>query len=348
MNNTDKPIAKRRARNVHPNQTNSLDGLNDETHFRILHQIICSSSFHSGSTIFSSPPHWSYQKRKDTYDRHAHLNSTLPVENIPDFIDRSGSIAFLVFRYYHCSDASRWDHVRRRGTSSDNNIFYEEGVAIISEPLQDIVNSVSRCLSDPTAYYPRNRITDNAHSDEYSTAFFYHHRHALASTIPEAEGQVQDQISALVGFIDSTQGRFFTEIDNLISEGNIQTSNIQMLFCPNDILITKVGGVPTACVLRAWPSGGSTISLDCWAWGYDGHWLHRKHRTLVINRPVETIVSIRDLDVYPAKYAKPEEITLLRNRGQKFWSLRYQSFVAYEGWDFQAEQFYVRISQANP
>lgn len=32
----------------------------------------------------------------------------------------------------------------------------------------------------------------------------------------------------------------------------------------------------------------------------------------------------------------------LQRRGQKFWSLRYQSFVAYEGRDFQVEQYYVR------
>jgi hypothetical protein len=266
-------------------------------------------------------------------DKRAHFTADLPVNNIPDFIERSGDIAFIVFRYYRCSDATRWDSGRRGRTGSEQKLFYHEGIAITSEILQNIIHSVSRCLSDET---------EECHEDEYSTAFFYHHRDTITCAAANVSSEAKDQTSALLDYIESTHGQYFEEMDDLITAGKIQSRNIEMLFCPNEILVTRIGGVLSACVLAAWPTGGSTISLGCWAWGYNGHWLHRKYRGLAINRPIQTTVNIRDLEVYPARFATSEEWTYLQRRGQKFWSLRYQSFVAYEGWDFKSEQYYVR------
>lgn len=137
------------------------------------------------------------------YDKRAHLDGQARVHNIPDFINKSGNMAFLVFRYYRCNDATRWDHVRK-GIKSTTDLRYEEAIGIISAPLQDIINGLSRCTAGPRAYYPKSpaaidtRSSDNTEADEYSTAFFYHHRHALAAAIPEVEGEVQIQISALL------------------------------------------------------------------------------------------------------------------------------------------------------
>lgn len=318
-------------------------GQNSESRFRVLHQIICHSSFHLDDTIFSDQPYRpSGRKNKD--NKQAHFTANHPIDNVSEFIEKSGDIAFIVFRYYRCSDAARWDSVRQRRPRSLQKLFCDEGIVVVSENLQSIIYGVSKCLSHQEVYYPEtlHRNEKEPRTDEYSIAFLYHHRTAIASAAAaNVSSDVLDQRKALLDYVESNHGHYFAEIDNLIEAGKIQSSNIEMLFCPNDILVTRIGGVLSAYVLRAWPSGGPTISLDCWGWGYNGHWLRRKHRDLAISRPIQTTINIRDLEVYPARFATPEEWTYLQRRGQMFWSLRYQGFVAYEGWDFQAEQYYV-------
>ncbi|EXJ82921.1 hypothetical protein A1O3_06737 [Capronia epimyces CBS 606.96] len=346
-----KPTPQRATRTAVPANTHDnapAAGRKSETHFRVLHQIICDGSFHSGSKIFSVQPHWELDTESKV-DRRSHFTAGLPVHNIPDFIERSGGIAFIVFRYYRCSDATRWDNVRHRRPGSELKLFYDEGVAVTSQDLQYIIHSVSRCLSDPTAYYANNRENEHnarePHTDVYSTAFFYHHRKSIALAAETGSSGVKDQASALLDYIECTHGQGFAEMDHLIAAGKIQSRNIEMLFCPNEIVVTRTGGMLTACVLRAWPIGGSKIRLECWVWGYNGHSLCRKRRDLAIDRPFQTVVNIGDLEVYPVKFARPGDWAYLVGRGQKFWNLRYPSFVAYEGWDFQREQYYSNESR---
>jgi hypothetical protein len=133
----------------------------------------------------------------------------------------------------------------------------------------------------------------------------------------------------------------FAEMDALTAQGLVPSQNIPMLFCPNQMVICTSGATPQAYVLRAWPLGTSSPSLECWGWGYDSHWLHRRGVRLTVNKPFGSVVKIAELGVFPARFASLEVVQQLKARGEKFWSLRYQSFVAYEGWDLKADQFYV-------
>ncbi len=229
---------------------------------------------------------------------------------------------------------------------------FTESIALSSETLQMAVTEVSRCAPNDSAYenaknpselgYHSYSLSKNDNEIEtYPHRFFYHHRSQLANYAESAGGLVRDHINALLSYIQASQGQVHDEADGLIAQGKIQRSHLEMLFCPNDIVLAKTAGSLAAYVLRAWPQGGSTISLDCWAWGFDGNWLHRKSETLTVLRPPHEQISIRDLEVFPLRFATPEELEQLRTRGQKFWNLRYQSFVTYNGWDAKAEQFYV-------
>lgn len=171
--------------------------------------------------------------------------------------------------------------------------------------------------------------------------YFYHHRHDIDAAAALAEGELQSQITALQMYINTQYGELFDEMDSLAAKGMVKSQNIPLLFCPNEIVMTKANGVPAACVLRAWPAKKNPIALECWNWAYDGHWLHRKECWLNINRPIQPMVNIRDLAVYPLRFATDEEISYLESRGRKFWSLRHHSFVAYEGWDLKREHYYV-------
>ncbi len=318
------------------------------TQFRILHQIICTSNFHMAKgKIFTNPPTWASDTTTEIYDARAHLSSTYPVYNIPEYIKRSGDISFIVFRYYRCSDATRWDHAR---TGDPSNVRYDEAIGIVSQPLQETVDRLSLCVSDPGSYYPKpanpagpnqNQNDKEFDQDEYTMDYFYHHRHALDDAVDQADGALQSQIAALRMYVSTQYGRTFDEVDGLAAQGKVKSQDIHLLFCPNEIVVTNQSGVPAAHVLRAWPTKGNIIGLECWNWAYDGHYLRRKECQLAINRPIQPMVDIRDLEVYPLRFATVDEVSYLESRGRKFWSLRYQSFVAYDGWDLKAENYYV-------
>ncbi|KAH8195787.1 hypothetical protein TruAng_010061 [Truncatella angustata] len=264
------------------------------------------------------------------------LEATLTSE--PSGSVGSDSTSFIVFRYYRCSDAGSWDHSPGKAVS-DTGIRYDES-----------------CTSDSAAYYPRNSSSYNhsSHSNgereddlnEYTPVFFYHHRRKLANMLNLLEGQAKIQVLALVNYIETTQGDRFRELDSSIAQGIVHSHNIMMLFCPNDVVVSKPGGIWKAHVLRAWPRiGGTGFMLECWHWAFNGGALSRNHTTLDITKPVQGIVQIRDLEVFPAKFAIAEELRHLESRGAKFWSLRYQSYVAYAGWDSKGDQFYTNESR---
>ncbi|TKA81491.1 hypothetical protein B0A49_00543 [Cryomyces minteri] len=58
-------------------------------------------------------------------------------------------------------------------------------------------------------------------------------------------------------------------------------------------------------------------------------------------RPLKSVTRIRDLEVFPLRYATDEEKNYLLRRGQKVWNLRYQTLATYTGWDSQADHYYV-------
>jgi len=274
------------------------------------------------------------------------------VHNIPEFIARSGDISFIVFRYYRCSDAIRWDHGR---TGDLSNVRYDETLGIVSQPLQQAVNRLSRCVSAPGTYYPKpvnlaapneNQDHQEFGQDDYTMEYFYHHQHILDDAVDQARGALESQIAALRMYVNTQYGRVFGEVDGLAAQGTVKSQDIHLLFCPNEIVVTSQNGVPAAYVLRGWPTKGNIVGLECWSWGYDGHCLRRKRRQLAINRPIQPMVNVRDLEVYPLRFATEDEVSYLESRGRKFWSLCHQSFVAYDGWDLNTEHYYVRRAAA--
>jgi hypothetical protein len=66
-----------------------------------------------------------------------------------------------------------------------SGLNYFENIAVVSSDLQEVLNNVTICKSDTSAYYPKHERpspeSSDEEADEYSTAFFYHHRQALAA-----------------------------------------------------------------------------------------------------------------------------------------------------------------------
>lgn len=284
---------------------------------------------------------------------HQHVEGSSRVQDLADFIAKAGSLAYLVFRDMSCDDNMRWDIARQSSASGDSRHVFNESIAIIDIKLRSFIDGIARCAPNRDAYVAESRSSpspymdstdDNSRRDLYEVKFFYHHRMALKASLSNLSGLLREHVNDILSFLQNHHGAVYSETDDLLSRGLIHRDQLEMLFCPNDVLISRDSGLLSAFVLRSWPSGYSMLTLDCWSWGFDGQSLHRKSTLKTLTRPPKDIVSIRDLEVYPLRYANEEDTYILQARGKKFWDLRYKTIASYEGWDFKAEENYVRYT----
>jgi hypothetical protein len=292
--------------------------------------------------------HYEYNS---TGGQHQHARGSSPVQDLAHFIASTPYLAYLVFRDVMCQDNMRWDFARQSSASGELKLMFKESIAILDTGLRSCIDGIARCAPNSDAYFAESQSSstyyskkDNSERDLYEEKFFYHHRTALVASLPNLSSPLREQAMDLLEFIQNNNGAMHLEVDELLSRGLIHRDRLEMLFCPNDVLISRDSGLLSAFVLRSWPSGHSTLTLDCWSWGFDGQWFHRKRTLKTLARPLQNLVRIRELGVYPLRYASEEDICILQARGQKFWDLRYKNIASYEGWDLKAEQSYVRYT----
>lgn len=285
-----------------------------------------------------------------TYESfHYHLRGAVEVQDLATFISSAGSLAYIIFRDVKCGDYMRWDMAQLSSSSSGSKLFWKESIAIIDNDLRSCIDSIAQCApngrlydygsSDGPDYYSR----EENDRDLYELRFFFHHREVLTAGLPTFPRPLKDHVEDLMEFLQDTHGTLYAETDDLLSQGLVHRDHLEMLFSPNAVVVSRQNGSLSAFVLRSWPIGNSSLTLDCWYWGFDGEWFHRKSITRYVQRPLKNVVRVRDLEVFPLRFATEQEKSTLELRGQKFWSLRYQHLASYEGWDFKAEQHYVGL-----
>jgi hypothetical protein len=234
--------------------------------------------------------------------------------------------------------------------SGSSKLFWKERIAIIDDGLRSCINDLACCAPNSAAYesetrsrYSRSSSIEDNDRDLYEMRFFYHHRQALKASLDSISTLLKQQVQDLLDLLQEIHGTSYSTVDQHLSQGLIHRDYLESLYCPNSIVVSRTEGPLSAYVLRAWPIGTSALTLDCWYWGYDGEFLHRKPTTKRVLRPLKNVVQIRDLEIFPLEFATEEEKITLELRGQKFWSLRYQNLASYDGWDFNREQHYVSL-----
>jgi hypothetical protein len=327
-------------------------------YYRVLHRIVCDRSFHrKQGKIFVKAPSWTEGKSKTSRTKSMHLGGSGSVENIVEFLRRSKTVAFLVVKDYKCVDSKRW-----RLSVHDPDDRVEESIHIVSSSLQAAIEKVARC--SPKDKLPYVVINDGSSiPGECYISFFYHHRKALAALPPDEKEINQAQLQALIDYLETTHGEWFRQLDRLGAKGEWPVQNIPMLFCPNEVVITKTisstssSVILTGAVNLTWINEGRDISynmargwgLKVWKWSYNGKHLFRSHHTTRLSLPGRNrhsnndIVKISELNIYPARFLSEDDLLYLTKRGKKFWDMRYQSFVSYGRPTFGPENYDVSV-----
>ncbi|KAK6542372.1 hypothetical protein TWF694_006330 [Orbilia ellipsospora] len=319
--------------------TSFTDYESDNQHYVILYRVFCSDSHRRcHGRIYRDAP------RTVVIKGICHLSGDFLVSNLDDLLQNREQIAFIVYRDSYCKKGTTLAlgyGPRHLGTH-----YYRELVSILSEDLHSTIRRKSKFAPDEEAYkiypYDKTKWKSSALSAapiDYSTIFLYHHRHELCTEADDApEGSA---IKALASYIFRGTDRMVAKCDKMFSQGLVSCDTLPWLFHPNDVVVSTKDPMPTAYVLRRFPTEDSHFTLLAWNWGYDGHWLRRKDTKLTVNFPTYGEMPINTLSVYPLRYASSDTKEKLLNNGQNFWNLRQQRMVSYQGLDFGGEHTYV-------
>ena len=325
---------------------------------RIVYKIVCFSKhpsrYHQGLTFedvptfkptlspgTSAPIRWSN-----------HLNGSCPVPALDDYMEENDDIAFIILRYCNCSE--KFQPV----SSVHAHRSWYETILLKSPTLRSTFYTIAGCYVSRPSQSPKNEAysewmpqqLDNSKLLEKSEIyaphlFFYHHRQRLHSYAAQ-NGDIAPQIISLLEYISQTYGEDYDEADKLFRQCLVTRRHLIKMFMPNEIVVSTDPrtGELASYVVRQWPTiySPDTLSLECWFWTMDGAGLARKQVFLAVPLPAEgNEIQIRSLPVIPLRFLDPELKLRLKLRGQKLWSLRFQSYVTYKGWNVSKDQFYV-------
>ncbi|KAI1379319.1 hypothetical protein F4677DRAFT_464703 [Hypoxylon crocopeplum] len=270
-----------------------------------------------------------------------HLSGDNLVPDLDDFLRDQQHTAFVVYRDYYCEKGTISSWLGSTGNRSGVK-YLRELFSIVSEDLHSIIQRISKFAPNDGAYHISvSNLSSPALStapSEYSHQFIYHHREELR--LEAAAALENSDVALLSSYILNNPDSTYKKCDELFSQGLVSHDTLQWLFRPNDVLVSSEGPLQIAYVLRTFPAESSRLELSCWNWGYNGHWLRRKDTTLTVSLQTYDTVRIDSLAVYPLRYAGDETKKKLLDNGDKFWDMRQQTFVSYEGPDYKGEHIY--------
>ena len=275
-----------------------------------------------------------------------HLSGQHPVYDLDVYLKKNRNIPFLVIREHECAkilvSASDFDN---HGKKRQQTHVLPESISIVSNSLRDALVRVAACGIDEVFWhtsFPRPEMTA-------PYLFLYHHRQTLLQYASAAEKTDESltgtHIKALYRYLDETHGQDIQEVDRLLKREKLTRKHFQKLFRPHDAIVVQRDNVLLGYVPTDWPvRTKSGLSISCWCWTFQGQWLQRKEEKLEVSISGPGEINIQDLKAYPLRYAPLPIQEQLALRGRKYWDMRYQSFISYNGDSFEGDQSYVSQS----
>ncbi|KAI0506425.1 ATPase [Xylaria bambusicola] len=258
----------------------------------------------------------------------AHLRGSNKIYNFELHLERNKEIAFLVVREFECCgqrshpgvDLQAKDFLVKEYVSSISTEFRQALVELCNLALQGIAHPNFEDGEVNQIYYPY--------------LWWFHGR----LDIEEARVQISPKSLVYLGifqnYLDTCLGDEWKTVDVLLSTGYITAEYVRYLFVPQDICILNSHG-KAAVALEAFtatdwldqPRG----SISGTKWDFDGNF-ERKNKHFFLGQlpSLTTKFPIRNLSVYPARFADKDSIDGIRRRGKMFWKCRRRNYVCYK------------------
>lgn len=323
------------AKDARPGSTSELESHANIFIGKVLHRVQCSNRIHHHNLA--------YYEDKPTYrDRYSGGEGKLMGDKIVHSLDNyyglQSNVSFIVVHEHYCTtyfqfDDRTFDDTRRRNLGPS-----KENIRIVAPLLQ-------KALLEVAEYPPIQRGRDISFLRYEGMGapypFLFHHHKRLVELAREE--MYEGVLSPLLEFLATNYSEEYEEAYSLFEEGLVTGDHLTKLFKPNQMVISRrESNALEAYILYGYitPIRGK-LRLLGWSWVYDGNELKRHSWSQDIDGVLDERMRIADLDVYPADFARAEDIKYLEERGRKFWNMKNQTYICYTGWDNARMYHYV-------
>ncbi|KAK1841510.1 AAA family ATPase [Colletotrichum chrysophilum] len=185
------------------------------------------------------------------------------------------------------------------------------------------------------------------HDDEaiaFPYLWWFHRRTEIGIAIQSLDTEFRTHVALVEQYIQDRLGQDWRKVDSWLMEGRITAKYLEYLFVPEGILVSKAEGVERhqlrGVVVTDWihvdpsdPRDFATINVTSWDFG--GSFFRTEEKASFASLPTaktDGSFAIQDLfPAYPIKYATPEIVERLKQRGEMIWRCRFQHYVSYTG-----------------
>ncbi|KAL0777369.1 hypothetical protein CaCOL14_006887, partial [Colletotrichum acutatum] len=302
--------------------------------FQTVHRLFCTvgEHYHKGMLSEDEP----VARKTKVAGGTGFLQAKKEINNLETWLGERPSLCFIVIREHCCfADQKADDQRRRMQNNVDNPSARLERLRMVSPILQRALMKVAEFQ-----VHPKSRHYEAPIEMDAPYLFLFHHRKRLG-TLADTE-PYQEVLLPLLNFLKESYEAEYTEAEEMFAQGHVNAHHIHKLFKPNQMLLKKDKGDPSiAFVLKDYSRAArDDIILEGWKWEYDGNDLKRTDELGVIKSVAEEKTNICELSIHPVEFAREEDIKILAQRGNKFWSMRDQAYTCYTGWDSGSKHQY--------
>ena len=273
-------------------------------------------------------PHWVKGDRGV-----ASLQGNLPVRSVESYQERNSEVVFIVFRTSTVQGSERDDE-------DPEMVVWSESIHLTSPDLIKAVKNANSHILKSLKGHLRTAIMNTETILPAPYLPFFHYRRILEDYNTNISQGPRREWQLLWQYIFENYGDEYTQVDRCLESGTISRAHIKYLIKHNDILLSKASrhlhgyravSQPYQDLdgLRKSGQAGKKPSEDeydsqTWkvrirSWKFDGNFQNDEQEILfIIPSGRDEILSIRDLELVPIKYAEPQSVVRLRDRGLQF------------------------------
>ncbi|KAI1302934.1 hypothetical protein F5Y03DRAFT_407401 [Xylaria venustula] len=264
-----------------------------------------------------------------------HLRGSNKIHNFELHLERNKEMTFLVFREFECCSQRSMDLNLRRGLTSElqaKDLLVKEYVSNMSDEFRLALMELCDLALGATAH--PNFMDEGVDQIHHPYLWWFHAR----SVIKEKEAQLSPDsrlhLDIFQYYLKKCLGEEWSTVDQLLSTGYVKAGYEHYLFVPQEICILNAQNRSTS-LLEAFTATDwldlPNRSIPGTKWVFDGNFEKSTMRfALDEPRSYTREFPIRDLSIYPARFANEDDITAIRQRGKMFWKCRRRNYVCYK------------------
>jgi hypothetical protein len=311
-----------------------------QARYQVLYRVFCgnASHFHDLQVYEDEPAltvkQWSREEFVSGKDR---------ISDIKVYLRNNPEVKFIIFKESIC--IPEWDKPKPRthdkwfinaknfDRQTKRISHRNERLKITCPVLQEAVEQVATGMIDWVDFGSSQEMDAPYH-------FFFHHREKLRE-LGKTTSKYEETITMLLNYLEESFSVEYSEADELMQRRIMSESHIEKLYKTGQLVVTKEGEqIPIKC-LDEWPRRElNFMRFSGWSWTYDGRRLQREKWFKGVEINMSTPKDIQKLPIYPLEFLDDDARSKLEETGRKFWALRLQRLVTYNGWDKHRDYSY--------